>query len=406
MASVTFVLKEPRSLEPTLVYMMFRFNTQTLKYSTGQKITSKFWNPEKQRSKETRQFSGYAEFNTLLNNLENIVNNTYRTLINDNRVPTTDLLRLPLDIYLNRASGKEKDLISFAEDLIVNSDRKPQTKKQLKQTVRNLKEFKQVTNRSLHFDSINIEFYVQFIEFLLNKNYGKNTIGTVIKNIKVFMSEAVARNLTNNLQFKKKQFKNVEEPSENIYLTETEIQSIYELDLSSNIRLDKVRDLFIIACCTGLRFSDLIQLRNENISKDGNFVKIRTQKTNELVIIPLKRYVKQILNKHNGIPPQTISNQKMNDYLKELGKLTEIKEPVLIASTKGREQQTIVYQKWELITTHTARRSFATNAYLKKVPTISIMKITGHKTEKNFMKYIKISQEDNANKLLSHSFFK
>src|SRR5436190_17368022 len=190
MASVTFVLKEAKSLEPTLVYMMCRFNSQTLKYSTGQKITPKFWNPEKQRSKETRQFSGYAEFNTLLNNLENIANNTYRTSINDNIVPTTDLLRLPLDIFLNRATGKEKDLISFAENLIENSDRKPQTKKQLKQTVRNLKEFKQETNRSLHFDSIDIEFYEQFNEFLLNKNYAKNTIGTVIKNIKVFMSEA------------------------------------------------------------------------------------------------------------------------------------------------------------------------------------------------------------------------
>jgi integrase len=95
----------------------------------------------------------------------------------------------------------------------------------------------------------------------------------------------------------------------------------------------------------------------------------------------------------------------MNDYLKELGKLAEIREAVLITSTKGKEQQTIVYEKWQLITTHTARRSFATNAYLQNVPSISIMKITGHKTEKNFLKYIKISQEDNANKLISHPFF-
>jgi hypothetical protein len=133
-------------------------------------------------------------------------------------------------------------------------DRKPGTKKQLKQTIRNLKEFSQSTKRNLHLESIDLEFYDQFIEFLLQKNYGKNTIGTVIKNIKVFMNEAVDRNLTNNLQFKNKRFKSVEEPSENIYLSETEIQRIYELDLSNNLRLDKVRDLFIIACYTGLRF--------------------------------------------------------------------------------------------------------------------------------------------------------
>jgi integrase len=405
MPSTTFVLKETKSSDPTLVYLLFRFNGVKLKYSTGQKIKPKFWNSEKQRSKETRQFSGYAEFNTLLDNLESCVNNGYRTLLNDKLKPTPELLRIPLDKFLEKDKSKGKGLIDFAEYLVENTDRKPGTKKQLKQTIRNLKEFKQQTNSSLHLDSIDLEFYDQFLEFLLNKNYGKNTIGTVIKNIKVFMSEAVARNLTNNLQFKNKRFKNVEEPSESIYLTENEIQLIYELDLSDNSKLDKVRDLFIIACCTGLRFSDLIQLRNENISEDGNFVKIRTQKTNEIVIIPLKSLVKQILNKHNGIPPEAISNQKMNDYLKELGELAKIKEVVLITATKGREQQTVASPKWKLITTHTARRSFASNAYLQNVPTISIMKITGHKTEKNFLKYIKISQEDNAKKLVQHPFF-
>ena len=91
--------------------------------------------------------------------------------------------------------------------------------------------------------------------------------------------------------------------------------------------------------------------------------------------------------------------------MKELGQLAELNEPVLITTTKGGKQQTIVYQKWQLITTHTARRSFATNAFLQNVPSISIMKITGHRTEKSFLKYIKISQEDNANKLISHPFF-
>ncbi|MEI2738125.1 MAG: tyrosine-type recombinase/integrase [Chitinophagaceae bacterium] len=405
MASVTFILKEPKSIEPTLVYLIFRFNGGMLKYSTSQKINPKFWNPEKQRSKETRQFPEYAEFNTLLNNLESCVNDNYRKQINDKISPTPDLLRLSLDKLLQKDTGREKDLLSFAEYLVETTDRKHQTKKQLRQAIRLLKEFKQESKRSLHLDSIDLDFYDLFMEFLISRNYGKNSIGTFIKNIKVFMNEAVDRKLTNNLQFKNRRFKTPEEPSESIYLTESEILRLYELDLSSNLRLEKVRDLFIIACYTGLRFSDLVQLRNENINKEGNLVRIKTQKTGELVIIPLKSYVKEILSKHNGIPPQAISNQKMNDYLKELGQLAEIKEAVLITSTKGGEQQTIVYDKWQLITTHTARRSFATNAYLKNVPTISIMKITGHRTEKSFLKYIKISQEDNANKLISHPFF-
>jgi integrase len=134
-------------------------------------------------------------------------------------------------------------------------------------------------------------------------------------------------------------------------------------------------------------------------------VKIATKKTGEVVIIPLKGYVREILKKYEGKAPEPISNQKMNEYLKELGQLAEVEEDIIITRTIGGKRQSETFKKWELITTHTARRSFATNAYLLNVPTISIMKITGHRTEKSFLKYIKISQEDNANKLVNHPFF-
>jgi hypothetical protein len=124
----------------------------------------------------------------------------------------------------------------------------------------------------MHLDSIDLDFYNSFIDFLIKKNYGKNTIGTLIKNIKVFMNEAVDRKLTANLQFNYKRFKTVEEPTETIYLTEKVIKRLYGLDLSSNSRLDKVRDLFIVACYTGLRFSDLMVLRKENITRAGDTV--------------------------------------------------------------------------------------------------------------------------------------
>ena len=407
MPSTTFVLKEPTSKEPTLVYMLFWFNNLKLKYSTGQKINPKFWNSSKnkQRAKETRQFSGYGEFNTLLDNLEKAANNQFRTLLNDKKVPTPDLIRPALDEVLKKDGTKQKNLISFAEYLVENTDRSKGTKKQLRQTIRNLKEFRLQSKRSLHLDSIDLEFYDEFVDFLIRKEYSKNTIGTAIKNIKVFMNEAVDRKLTANLQFKNKRFKNLEEHSESIYLSEAEIKQLYDLDLAKSARLDKVRDLFIIGCYTGLRFSDLSQLRPENINELGNMVKVRTQKTDEVVIIPLNSHVKRILTKYGGKPPEAYSNQKMNEYLKDLGEEAKIKEDIIITATKGGVRQSETFKKWQLITTHTARRSFATNAYLNNVPTISIMKITGHRTEKAFLKYIRISQEDNANKLLTHPFF-
>jgi integrase len=408
MPSTTFVLKEPNGTEPTLVYMLFWFSNIKLKYSTGQKINPKFWNSkkDKQRAKETRQFSGYAEFNSLLDKLENAANNQHRKLLNDGITPTPELIRPVLDRILKKENGQEKDLISFAKYIVESTDRKPWTKRQLNQAIRVLTEFRLESKRSLHFDSINLEFYDEFIDFLFRQNYGKNTIATFIKNVKVFMNEAVDRNLTTNLQYRNKRFKATEEPVETIYLSEVEVKKVYNLDLMKNPRLDKVRDLFIIACYTGLRFSDLIELRNENVSSDGKLVRVKTQKTSEVVIIPLNGYVKKILAKYDGIPPQTLSNQKMNEYLKELGELAEIEDDIIISCTKGGVRQSKSFKKSQLITTHTARRSFATNAYLAGVPTISIMKITSHRTEKSFLKYIKISQEDNANKLVNHPFFK
>jgi integrase len=408
MPNATFVLKEPNADQETLVYLLYRFDGQKLKFSTGQKIHPKFWNEEKQRAKETRQFPGYAEFNNLLLNLSSEVNNRYRSLLNDKLPITPESLRVPLDAYLQKGQATDvKDLINFAEEYVENSNRKPGTKKQLRQAIRNLKEFKAYSKRSMHFDSVDLDFYDDFMKFLLEfKQYGTNTIGTLIKNLKVFMNEAVDRKLTTNIQYRNRRFKTLEEHSESIYLTLAEIEKIYNMNLKTQPRLDRVRDLFIIGCYTGLRFSDLKQLKDENLTDNRTRIRIRTEKTGELVIIPLHPFVKAILKKHNGIPPEVLTNQKMNDYLKEIGEWAGIDETVVLHFTKGGQRVTETHKKYQLITTHTARRSFATNAYLQDVPTISIMKITGHRTEKSFMKYIKISQEDNANKLINHPFFK
>lgn len=405
MPQATFVLKEPNIKEDTLVYMLFRFNGSKLKYSTGQKINPKYWNPETQRAREVRGFP-YNEFNTLLKRLDTTVSDTYRKLINDGIHPTPEKLKLPLNSLLRKGSNEKKDLISFADDLVENSVRKAGTKKQLKQAIRNLREFKEATGHSLHFDAIDLDFYDSFVNFLIKKDYGTNTIGTLIKNVKVFMNEAVDRKLTTNLQYRNKRFKTVEEVSESIYLTQDELKRLHDHNFSFNPTLEKVRDLFIIGCFTGLRFSDLASLNDDNFIDKGTKLKVKTEKTGELVIIPIHRYVKEVLKKNQGKLPPCLSNQKMNMYLKQVGEIAGINEEALITSTKGGQKHSESFKKWELITVHTARRSFATNAYLADVPTISIMKITGHKTEKSFLKYIKISQEDNANKLLNHPFFK
>jgi integrase len=190
---------------------------------------------------------------------------------------------------------------------------------------------------------------------------------------------------------------------QSIYLTESELAIMYN---KSGLPpyLERVRDVFLIGCYTGLRFSDLSKLNKENITND-NTIKIKTIKTDKWIEVPIHPFVREIFMKYNYQLPKTPTNQKFNDYVKLVAKRAEIKELVTLERSKGNFIIGQTIEKYELVTSHTARRSFATNAFLADMPSISIMKITGHKTESAFMRYIKMSSKDNAIKMRAHKFF-
>lgn len=239
-------------------------------------------------------------------------------------------------------------------------------------------------------------FYADFTKYLtLTVKQSTNYIGKHIKVIKTVLQGATELNINTNLSFKGRGFTTVTEEADTIYLTEPELNALAELDLKNDPRLDKARDLFLIGCYTGLRHSDLNSLRSEQISND--LITITQIKTGDKVVIPLHATVKRIMNKYAGTLPISTSNQKTNAALKDLAKDCDpLKKIISISFTKGGVLETETLPKWEFITTHTARRSFATNQYLAGVPAITIMAITGHKTEKAFMKYIKVTPDDHA----------
>jgi integrase len=187
--------------------------------------------------------------------------------------------------------------------------------------------------------------------------------------------------------------------------------SLYHHDFSKNKKLEAVRDLFIFGCFVGLRFSDYSSIKPENIvTMDGGcFIKQITQKTGELVIIPCNPVVMEIFEKYKNNPnklPRTISNQKFNEYIKEVMRAVTFvdkdgKEKPLFAET-GRLATEPTLELWQTVSSHTARRSFCTNLYLEGFPTIDIMKVSGHRTEKAFMKYIRVSKLDTAKRLSQH----
>lgn len=173
------------------------------------------------------------------------------------------------------------------------------------------------------------------------------------------------------------------------------------LDLSKNERLEKVRDLFVIGCWTGLRFSDLSNLKDENIDWDQQLIHISNSiKTGAILDIPIHPIVENIFKKYSEKTgsniPISISNQKMNMYLKEIGALAGFSQEISKVRKVGNTRTNLVNQKFQLITCHTARRSFASNNYLMGIPPYEIMAITGHKTERAFLTYIKLSRKQHA----------
>ena len=257
------------------------------------------------------------------------------------------------------------------------------------------------SKKHIRFDweDIDVSFYNGFITYLQSLNYATNTIGHKIVALKAVLNAAKERKINDCSNYSGHLFHTVSEESQTVYLDEKELDFLYNLDLSKDDRLDRTRDLFF-GCWTGLRFSDFTRIRPEYIQND--ILTIVQQKTGGRVAIPLHPVVKSILEKYKGNLPECVSNQKFNEALKDLGKYADLNERVFKSITKGGHKETTVYKKWELISSHTARRSFATNLYKSGFPSISIMQITGHKTEKAFMKYIKVTTEEHAKLLQLH----
>ncbi len=431
MAKAKFFLKDPKSNKSTLVYLIFQFNYfelingkkkfKVLKMSSGETIHPDFWDPSEHRARATKKFSEYREFNQRLTNLARVVEDEYRKILNDELKPDPDMLRSNVYRRLGKnepAKVKNMDLFRFIDIIIEDTKQGKRltdtggkfsnfTIKGYTTTLNHLKSFQEDYNRKIDFETIDLDFYDDFLAFFHKDNKATNSIGKHIKNLKVFMKAAYEKGFHSNLDFQNKQFKTIEEQTDSIYLNENELLKIYKLDLRANKTLNKVRDLFLIGSYTGLRYSDFYNIQPANIKKTekGTFLHLKTQKTKTPVVVPINWIVNEILARYEFRVPKPYTNQEMNRDLKIIGKKAKIKEKVILTITKGGMRIETVHKKHELITTHTARRSFATNAYLAGIPTISIMKITGHKTEKSFMRYIKMSQEDNANKLIEHPYF-
>lgn len=255
-------------------------------------------------------------------------------------------------------------------------------------------EFCKHRKKEIDWPDFDRSLYDEIVQYMITKKgYALNTYGRHIKFIKTILHDAVEKGHNNHHQFIKS-FKGVTEASDSVYLTKEELNTFAAYDFAQWPRWERTRDIFLIGCWTGLRYSDYSRLRKENIS--GGMIRITQQKTKQPVIVPLHPVVVGILEKYNYELPPAISNQKFNDYLKEAAEKAGLNSPFTKTITKGGKPQTTQAPKWTFISSHCARRTFATNAFEAGIPPSLIMSITGHRTESEFMKYIKLSAEKRA----------
>ncbi|WP_020597258.1 site-specific integrase [Spirosoma panaciterrae] len=409
MATTSFVLRDPDADEETKVHLIVRFNNTRLVYPTEKKIHPLYWNPNNQRARATKQFPNHNEFNDRLTEIEQAGMTAYNGLLAEGfKKPAVEQVRERLlSILFPKGDNKKPTLFEFFEIYIkeYTNLQKESSLKVKRTTLNHLQNYAKARKRKVDFDTINLDFYYDFTSYLMNDcGYFNNTVGKYIKTLKAVLNDAAEKDFHQNFAYKKKGFKTLNDEADNIYLNESEIDQMYNVYLASQPKLDRVRDMFVIGCWVGLRYSDMAVLKAAHfIEEEGSrYIKIRTQKMYNDVYIPLHPMVETILKKYKGQLPRVLSNQKANQYLKDIAKLAKLNSPVIINRKRGTERVSECFEKWQLVSTHAQRRSFATNLYLQGVPTITIRAITGHRTEKAFLSYIKVDSKQHAKLLKEH----
>ena len=397
MASVKFYqYKETNG--KTLILITFTFNHERLRLSTGLSCPVKAWDQDDQKVKPVKEF---AETNKRLREITKFLLDKYDELFSSESIFTKDEIKkkaVELKESYQVFSGRRDEqkhvqttlfsLIDIFRERYKNKI-SPIHLGQYNALKKHLERFQKEKKFNVEFETIGKDFYIQFTDYLKESGLKPNTIGSQIKKIKRLMNEAIEDKLTTNQDHRKRDFKIINADVDTVYLNEKEIRALYEMPIE-NEETRRTRDIFVMNCYTGLRHSDWSKVSVEKIH-DGN-LHVRTQKTDEPVIIPIKPLVSEILARYAHLQPPSLLH--INEALKVIGEKAHEKKI-------GNGNQ----KKWLEIRSHTARRSFATNAYLAGIPMRDIMQITGHRSTVSFLRYIRVTKLETAQKLKDHPFF-
>lgn len=287
------------------------------------------------------------------------------------------------------------------------------TKRSITTAMNQFEYFQEETHRRYDFDDIDMQFYYNYTAWLKKKSYSINTIGKCIKELKAILYTAETEGYHNNNRWKDKKFKGTRIEVDNIYLTRSELDKIIAADLSEyEIGHEWARDIFMVGCWTAQRVSDYNNIKKENIhhhsiqkitdnkivTKEITTIDLRQQKTGAKVSIPVSTELREILEKYDYQLPH-LEDQVINRYMKDVCMKAGLDDLVEIEETKGGTPVKVCKPKYDLVHTHTARRTGATLMYLSGMDIYDICRITGHSSPIMLRKYIKADNLEVADKI-------
>ena len=416
MASVNFLYRSLKDKSCLNLRLLFRFNGNDHVIATGTnlEVSKDYWkNKHKLKVKDISVINKQIEINTEINKITNHILKAFE------QSGASDLLNKQwldkqLNSYYNRNTKIKtipKDIVRFIEYYVEQrlNEVKPASITKFKVVKHKLQRLENHIGRSIFINEINEEFKELFVNYCKGENYSQNTMQRELNIIKMFCKFAKYKGVDVHIELEG--LKLNKEKTEKIYLSLKEIDQIEAAQIDKPYLIN-ARDWLIISCFTGQRISDFMRFNKGMIRiEDGKtLLEFDQQKTGKTMTIPLHSKVMLILEKYNGDFPKRISDQKYNDYLKEVCKIAKLHQKV-----KGKKQINIskdplerkvrriegMYPKYELVTSHIGRRSFATNHY-GKIPTSYLIYVTGHSSEEMFLNYIGKSNKDMALELTKY----
>lgn len=416
MASVNFLYRSLKDHSCLNLRLLYRFNDKdyVIASKTNLEVSKDYWkNKHKVKVKDISIINKQIAINSELNKITNHILKAF------NKSGVSDLLNKKwldkqLDSYYNKSKQTKtvpKDMVRFIDYYIKErlDEVKPASITKFNVVKHKLQRLEKHIGRSIFVSEINEDFKKLFVSYCRSENYSQNTMQRELNIIKMFCKYAKYKGLAVHVEYDN--LKLSKEKTENIHLTFEEIDQIQAAKIDKPYLIN-TRDWLIISCFTGQRISDFMRFNKEMIRVEKNkaLIEFDQQKTGKTMTIPLHNKVMLILEKYNGDFPKRISDQKYNDYLKEVCKIAKLHHKV-----KGKKQMNIskdplerkvrrvegMYPKYELVTSHIGRRSFATNHY-GKIPTSYLIYVTGHSSEEMFLNYIGKSNKDIALELTKY----